>query len=320
MNEVTLVVPVYNRSAFLPLLFKSIEAVTYSKFRVILVDNNSTDDSLLLCQEYAHTSRWNVEVLQEAEKGAAKARNCGLSACQTEWIYFFDSDDELSPDIFDILIPLGKDYDVVFCPTLMEVEGQTSIRAYKATCQPAYQILSSMLCTPSTLYRTAWLREIGGWNPKLTVWDDWELGVRTLIHSPRALWYTDKPFHHVYVHNESITGPNMAHNLKGKLDCMLQVSQLLASQDGTPSKHAESGSAICKSRKALYLRYCIFKGKLKHEGHGKLLQEALNDFPEAAVLSKPYPPLPLTVRLLGYLLYLFTSVGGRGAWRLATYV
>ena len=97
MIEVTIVIPVFNRAAFLPRLFEALRMVNYQKKHVILVDNGSEDDSMHLCQDFAEHADFPTKVISAPEKGAAAARNAELDACSTAWVYFFDSDDWFSP-------------------------------------------------------------------------------------------------------------------------------------------------------------------------------------------------------------------------------
>lgn len=292
MKLVTIVIPVYNRSYYLPRLFRSLERIKGDAFRVVLVDNGSQDDSLTLCQEFARTSSLDISVLEEREKGAARARNTGLKACQTEWVYFFDSDDELSPDFLEAILPLTTHNDVVCLPTVQVENGHEVTRAYKPTSEASYQILSSMLNSPSMLLRTAWLRKIGGWNDSLNVWDDWELGVRVLLHKPRLAWYTDKSFHRLYVHGESITGPAMSYNLEGKLNTLRIVERQLPDS---------------RKLKALYFRICIFDGQLMREG----VKADLSEFGHMVGIIS---------RMAGTLLKWHARLGIRGAWRIACFI
>ncbi len=292
MKEVTIVIPVCNRAGFLPQLFRSLDKVTYPGLHVILVDNGSEDESLELCRHYADTTLLHVEVLKEPRRGAAIARNTGLRHCRTEWIYFFDSDDELSSDFLDILMPLTDGNDAVFLSTVQVQGKHEKVRACKPVTDASYQILSSMLNTDSMLLRTEWLREIGGWNESLTVWDDWELGVRVLLDKPRCTWYLDKPFHRLYVHGDSLTGPSMSHNVEGKLACLKTVYDSLEED---------------RHKKALFLRSKIVEGQMRRAGTDVTVRgfdEEQSD----------------VVYHFGRFLSWFTRLGGRGAWRIASWV
>lgn len=289
MKPVTIVIPIYNRASYLPRLFRSLEKVAGDAFKVVLVDNGSQDYSLTLCQEFARTSPLEVEVIVEKGRGAAVARNSGLRACTTEWVYFFDSDDELSPDFLEKVLPLTNDRDVVCIPTVQYEGNSHTVRAYKPTGTPSFQILSSMLNSPSMLLRTAWIRMIGGWNASLSVWDDWELGVRVLLNRPRLAWYTDHAFHRLYVHGESITGPGMSHNLEGKVHTLRVVRNQLSDK---------------RDCMALYFRTCILDGQLQREG----VKTALDEFADG---------IGVLARMGGAFLRWYSRLGFRGAWRVA---
>lgn len=289
MTAVTLIIPVYNRSAYLPRLFRSIEAIDYDALHVVLVDNGSVDNSMELCRKFASQSKWPVQVIEESRKGASCARNAGLAACQTEWCYFFDSDDELSTDFLTLLAPLMPHRDVIFLPTLQVEKEKSTVRAYRTTGDAGYQILSSMLNSPAMLFRTEWLRGIGGWDDSLTVWDDWELGIRVLLAQPRFAWYTAKAFHRLYVHEDSITGDSMSYNLEGKIQCLRTVRDQLIVQ---------------KHKRALFLRTCLFEGYLRREG----CMQKVEGFD--AGISWPH-------KCLGRMLRAYVQKGGRGAWWMA---
>ncbi|MBP5380722.1 MAG: glycosyltransferase family 2 protein [Bacteroidaceae bacterium] len=287
MAAVTLVIPVLNREKYLPDLFRSLSAVTYEELEIILIDNGSTDRSLSLCRGFADDAPMVVSVLEEPQQGASRARNRGLEACQTEWIYFFDSDDELSPSFLEEVIPQTDDFDMILFPTLQEVKGKVAQRAFIARDTATAQILSSTLNTQGMLFRTDFLRKIGGWNETLSIWDDWELGIRALLNAPRILWQPRQAYHLIHVHDDSLTGSSMSSRRNKIEQVMSAVSQKLR----LPTDY-----------RALFLRYCIVNGQLQHEGGHPI----------------PVPvSASLLIRTIGRLLRFYTAHGGRGAWRIA---
>ena len=52
MIEVSIVIPVYNRAAVVPVTLQSILAQTYRPLQVVLVDNFSTDNTLNVLQQF----------------------------------------------------------------------------------------------------------------------------------------------------------------------------------------------------------------------------------------------------------------------------
>lgn len=280
-TEVTIIIPVRNRAALLPRLFRSLERVEHRPLHLILVDNGSTDESLAQCQSFACRAPFPVEVLREPHPGANLARNRGLAACHTEWVYFFDSDDEISPDFLHSLLPLTEGKDLVLFRTRLLEEGRLRTRDFRPSPRVAAHILSGTLNTQGILLRTDFLRRVGGWNEGVSVWQDWELGVRLLLARPRIAWQGRGAFHRLHQHAESITQTSL---LAQRLATLRAVAPLLSAPADV---------------RALYLRGCI------------LLGQARTAEPLALGLH-----VPLGTRLWGCLLRLYTRLGGRGAWRM----
>lgn len=285
-TEVTLVIPVRDRAALLPRLFRSLERVDWRPLRLILVDNGSTDASPALCRTFARRAPFPAEVLSEPRPGANAARNRGLQACRTEWVCFFDSDDELSPDFLTALMPLTAGKDLVAFRTRLLERGRLRTRDFRPSPLAAAHILSATLNTQGMLLRTDFLRRVGGWNEALSVWQDWELGVRLLLSRPRIAWQQSGPaFHRLHQHAASITHTAP---LSQRLAALRAVSPLLCAP------------ADCR---ALHLRGCILLGRARS--------------------SQPLVPahrLSPWVLLLGSALRLYTRLGGRGAWRIAMFL
>ena len=171
--KLTIVIPVYNREKFLSRTLSSVAMQTYTDFHLVLVDNGSTDASLRICQDFAsqsfEDSKMIVTVLQELRKGAASARNAGLKVCTTPYVYFFDSDDEMSPDFVEKVTGLmDSDFDLMCFPVRQVQNGVEQRRVFQPYSTAYNHILNSMLSTQSMLFRTDFLRSVGGWNDQIT--------------------------------------------------------------------------------------------------------------------------------------------------------
>ena len=294
--DITIVIPVYNRKALLKHTLDSILRSPWADAPVIVVDNGSTDgtDKFLETYSAAHPT---VSFDTESVRSAAAARNKGLSLVRTSWVYFFDSDDEFE----DIPHDWNHSVDLVAFPTRQRVENKTTVRAYSPVADPAVQILNGMLNTISMIFRTAWLRQIGGWNSACPVWDDWELGTRALMAQPRLQWITAKAYHTVKVHSDSLTGPSFKSRYKLQLEAIKQVV--------SDADKADAHTAI-RCRKALMLRTFILSGKLLYEGDKKASAQC-REF-----ITENFGKRPEGVGF-GRLLEQYTALGLRGAWKLA---
>ena len=107
--ELTIVVPVWNAGEFLPVCLSSIAAQTFAGWKCVLVDDGSTDGSGAVCDEWAgRDSRFTV--IHKPNGGASSARNAGLAAADTQWVYFFDADDAMAPCLLEAALSTQKQY------------------------------------------------------------------------------------------------------------------------------------------------------------------------------------------------------------------
>ena len=93
---VSVIIPVYNVSRYLPQCFESVISQTYRNLEIIVVDDGSTDDSGSICDQYAEKDD-RIHVIHTDNRGLASARNLGLENARGEYISFIDSDDWIEP-------------------------------------------------------------------------------------------------------------------------------------------------------------------------------------------------------------------------------
>jgi glycosyltransferase involved in cell wall biosynthesis len=114
--KISIIVPVYNTAKYLPRCLNSIIGQTYTNLEIILVNDGSTDNSLMIIKEYAAKDT-RINVIDINNGGQGRARNKGLDACTGDYIMFCDSDDWYDLDICEHLINALKsgDYDFAMC-------------------------------------------------------------------------------------------------------------------------------------------------------------------------------------------------------------
>jgi len=101
MLRLSLVVPVYNVSAYLPAFLESLAAQTLpaSEFEIVAVDDGSTDASPDVLAKHALRMP-NLRVLRQENGGLSAARNSALREAKGTWVAFADSDDIVAPDTY----------------------------------------------------------------------------------------------------------------------------------------------------------------------------------------------------------------------------
>jgi len=114
--KVSVVIPVYNASAYLPQCLDTILLQTLMDIEVICVNDGSTDNSSEVLAAYTQMDE-RLKVIHQENAGAAVARNRGMKEATGEYIIFLDADDFFAADMLEkMLATAQKDQsDVVVC-------------------------------------------------------------------------------------------------------------------------------------------------------------------------------------------------------------
>ena len=112
---ISVIVPIYNAEIYLSKCIDSIINQTYKNLEIILIDDGSTDNCPLLCDEYAKKDS-RIKVIHKTNEGSSSARNIGIKTSIGQYIVFLDSDDYFCDNYcFEKLnnYCLQSDYDFV---------------------------------------------------------------------------------------------------------------------------------------------------------------------------------------------------------------
>lgn len=120
INKISIIIPVFNASAFLRECIESILSQSFRDFELLLINDGSKDDSGSICDEFANKDS-RIKVFHQANCGVSVTRNVGLDKANGEWIVFADADDIMLPDALEILYATAIQYN----PDI--IEGSTKV-------------------------------------------------------------------------------------------------------------------------------------------------------------------------------------------------
>jgi glycosyltransferase involved in cell wall biosynthesis len=114
LSSVTIIVPVYKAERFISNCFDYIAAQTYQgQLDCIFIDDFSPDQSINIIsskiKNYNGSVRFRL-IQHNKNLGVSSARNTGIQAASTEFIYFMDVDDRISQDCITILVRASHKY------------------------------------------------------------------------------------------------------------------------------------------------------------------------------------------------------------------
>lgn len=186
-GAVEVIIPVYNTAPYVERAVQS--ALACPAARVILVDDGSTDGSGDLCDALAAACS-RVRVIHQQNLGVSAARNAGLAAATAEYVAFLDADDELLPGAIAGLVSHIGDSDAI--QGLILREAPERLLPYREVRLSGGEVLRRALSDPTRhllchgwLLRRSMLTEC--FNPALTMGEDGEWMLRTLLRTERAV-------------------------------------------------------------------------------------------------------------------------------------
>jgi len=99
---ITVIIPIYNAETYLVRTFSCLANQTDRNFEVLLVNDGSTDQSGVFCEEIAEKDS-RFRYLYQENRGVSAARNLGMEAARGKYITFLDADDEIGPEYLETL-------------------------------------------------------------------------------------------------------------------------------------------------------------------------------------------------------------------------
>lgn len=323
-EEVSVVVPVYNRERIVADTLDSIKGQTYRPLHLILVDNNSSDSSLDVLNTWKAGNEedgFKVTVVSELTPGAAAARNRGLREVSTDKLVFFDSDDVMGSEMIECGMDVfARHPDVMFVYWRHEREclgGRMRRSHFTTVDKMECHLVHALLNTPSYLVRTDYVRKIGGWDEDARVWDDFELGVRMLLPAVKSMGI-DSVLYTVRSQEESITGTEFT-SRAGQWEKVLdKIERNIAASD---AEDKERMLRIVDYRRIILAAHYAKEGstKLAEELKTSVLSKKLKNSVLSEELKKGALAGDRLSRFQKVLLefaYTYTRHGGRGAWLL----
>lgn len=156
--EVTIVMPVYNRQDSVATAIESVQRQTWRHWKLIVVDDGSTDRSVAIVSALAAKDS-RIEVVRSQHVGVSAARNQGLDKATADLVAFLDSDNEWRPDFLRTMVGALADRsrDGAYAVLQFVDEGQPRFRAFEGDFEAMFEgpflDLNVLVCRREALLR-----------------------------------------------------------------------------------------------------------------------------------------------------------------------
>lgn len=111
MYKISIIIPVYNVSDYIIRCIDSVINQTYQEIECLIIDDCSPDNSIELAENKLQSYKGSIDfriIRHEQNKGVSEARNTGIRNATGNYLYFLDSDDEITNNCIETLVDLCK--------------------------------------------------------------------------------------------------------------------------------------------------------------------------------------------------------------------
>lgn len=230
MPIVSIIIPTYNRTAYLPQAIQSIKQQTIEDWELIIVDDGSTMDVRKVIQTHMSDSR--ISLIRQEKTGVSAARNRGVKEARSNFIAFLDDDDYWHPEKLEMHLNAfdsTPELSLTFSDAQMVDEAGNPTRRFQKSKNTIYTcswfdsyeglniipvglsietILNGIVLPSATVMKKSAFEKIGGFDIDLKGGEDMELIFR--LTRTEKIGYIDRPLIDYKLTSESASRNRLA--------------------------------------------------------------------------------------------------------------
>lgn len=207
--KISVIIPVYNVEKYLKRCLDSVISQTYKNLEIILIDDGSTDDSAVICDEYAEKDN-RILLIHKSNGGLSDARNSGLKIFTGDYIIFVDSDDWIEKDFCEYIAKNMFDSDMLLFNYYVATKGKKKLkkiflRNYNVSKEKCLLDLAKSQVESyvwNKVYKRQLFKDIIF--PKNRNYEDQAI-MHALIYQSNKIKYVNRAFYNYFQNNNSIT-------------------------------------------------------------------------------------------------------------------
>lgn len=113
-TAVSIIIPISNAAAYLPLMLISLAAQTLQNIEIICVDTGSDDGSFDICRRFASVDK-RFRFFSQSNSSVAAARNRGIVEAKGKWLFFANAKDFCKSEMLEVMVNAGekRNHDII---------------------------------------------------------------------------------------------------------------------------------------------------------------------------------------------------------------
>ena len=206
MPEISVIMPAYNTGKYIKKAICSVMDQTFSDFELIIIEQNSTDDTLAVIKKLCEKDE-RIKLITSDIRNPGSARNIGIMAATGKYLAFVDSDDYIEINMLEILLNviIKNDSDIAYCTFYIDNHKTGAKEMYCMPVVPegAYRLLDrldtfdNLHCHVAwnKLYKRVLIVDHGGFFPNFPINEDLVFIFKNFLNA-RSIEYIDTPLYH----------------------------------------------------------------------------------------------------------------------------
>lgn len=176
MSKVTIAIPCWNQSQYLPEAIESALGQTYKNIEVIVVNDGSPDNTEEVAKNYP------VKVINQVNKGLSSARNTALMNATGDYFIPLDADDILLPNAVEKLLCIAQESNADSVVPSIHCFGYAEQDVILMPYPKLDDFKEGNRLVYCQLFKTEVLKEIGGYSSRMDKgWEDLHLTYNLLL-------------------------------------------------------------------------------------------------------------------------------------------
>jgi glycosyltransferase involved in cell wall biosynthesis len=191
MPRVDVIIPAYNAAKYLPAAIESVVTQTMTDWRILLVDDGSTDNTAEIVAPFLDRLGPKISYIKQDNRGLPAARNTAVLASTSEFLALLDADDLWMPcrlsesvKILEERPQAGLAYGQV---TVIDMEGRP-LRTFEGNPRHAEGRIAPYIYTrevtlpcPTMTFRRSCIDEVGYFDETMRATEDRDLWLRIAL-------------------------------------------------------------------------------------------------------------------------------------------
>lgn len=277
-EKISVLIPMYNAEKYIKRCLKSVVNQTYKNLEIIVVNDGSTDNSLLLAKEFADKDNRIKIITKQNEKSLAKTRQFLINNVSTRLFVFVDSDDEINKNYVSLLYKNMMKYNVDLVGSSYKIGNFLASNSIfsKNKIFDHNEIMSQMVLnknihfvTWNKLYKTEIAKKVS-FNDELHYGEDFDFCTKYVKYCKSAM-FLNKRLYKYYLNKGSIIHEKFSNSNK------LFIEYLISRCESETNENDRNTLRAWISFTSKYYKRLMRKSKIKNEEYIKFLDNNIKE-------------------------------------------